>query len=1575
VWTSTSGGSPTDLAFADVDVDGDLDVLRCSEDGPAQLFVNRDGALETTPTWTSSFTGPVGGAAFGDIDSDGSLDVVIGTRANAEIYIQSGFQVFPAFPTTTVGGAGGPAIVLADPDGDFDLDLIAAGDSTRVYRNVGGAFLRDPVWQVQVATRRLAVADADRDGDLDLLATDFETGVRMYRGDGDLFETTPHWVEPMLATNLALGDLDGDSDLDLVVGGLSPDQVRVFENTGSTFVVAPADSLANEHETLGVALGDADGDGDLDLACANFDLSHVYRGDGTLGGWSLAWESSRIDTRDVAWADIDGDGDLDLIAARALTDQYRNLSGFFSTPPDSADFAGTPLAVADVDADGAPDLLGSEGLYLNSAGHFDPTPVWPGIADMQTAAVGDVDGDGRSDLVVGSFTDVQLYLQGDSLFAATPDWSVRADGSSTVTLGDVDGDGDLDLVAATATDTVALYVNLGATFATGPGWTVAVAEGVSGVTLGDVNGDGRPDLALGTGLGGPALYLGTGQGFGDAPVWSPFVKNPTWRALLDDIDGDGDLDLVAVNFGFSALFENNDGQLETSPAWTVPLRRSHTDGALGDVDADGDLDLLLCDPDPGSRSELFVNDDGVLSAAPIALPVDNTEVVFLTDVDRDGDLDLTTGRRFRLGGARTFHGTGAPVFRGDPTAPSHHLPNNDLFVRSVRSTPVARNTHQVEFTAVDVESDSLFALIQYQARGSGTWTDVPSPAGRGRIGPLESSPSGVTHRFDWDLAQNLSTRLPLVLRLRATPYHQRIGDPAHVASYLHEMGDLDIRRPEIATLTDSMLLGTITVGDTVRTLFDIRNQGNEPLVVEQFRFVRTAMMRTNPEPPIEIAPGARAEVFLLYEPTAAEPTAPPGAPRFLDILSNDPAEARLRIPVYADAFDLSGRAQALVPGGTAPLGEPIVVQAVAAPFVRVERAVLFHAAGRRPDFQQIEMSQLGGSFIASIPRFLVTEEGISFYVQFENSGLFATDPPEAPRDSLFFQPVEMPTQVGVVPRPTSRTDFLVGRDIPVDVVMPQGVQFVDGRLHFREGGAGDSTTVPITLFGTEFVHRGIIPAAAVGPRGVEFWVEVQTLTTLLRHPPQGSGAPDSIRTLVPSLVEAQSQPGERYRMLSVPLDFAGRSTRTLDALLSDQPEFGPYDPVRWRAFRYLGAAGNVERVLDDPRFEVVPGRAFWLVSRAQHRVDTAPAEGLSVATGVPFRLTLEPGWNQIGHPFAFPVAWESVRRSRAIEPPVAFDARLGTSGDYAPDPADVLEPFAGYFVWNDSDSLETLQIPPLAVPVTRGARKASAPAADAVWSIDITARSGAASDAGNRAAVHAAAHDGRDALDRHEPPPAPGEWVRVAFAAPASGPGQPGQATERLRRDVRAPNADGHTWTLELRSSRAGAEVEVDLHLAGEFPPEFGLALVDMAQGSVVPVAVDAAARGVLAALRVVSHGPERAYPLRLVAGRPEWVERESQQLVAPPAHVVLDQNAPNPFNAVTRLRFGLPGPARVRIEIFDVRGRRVATLLDEARPAGWHSILWNGRDANGEGVASGVYICRLVTPETTLTRRLALIE
>ena len=93
------------------------------------------------------------------------------------------------------------------------------------------------------------------------------------------------------------------------------------------------------------------------------------------------------------------------------------------------------------------------------------------------------------------------------------------------------------------------------------------------------------------------------------------------------------------------------------------------------------------------------------------------------------------------------------------------------------------------------------------------------------------------------------------------------------------------------------------------------------------------------------------------------------------------------------------------------------------------------------------------------------------------------------------------------------------------------------------------------------------------------------------------------------------------------------------------------------------------------------------------------------------------------------------------------------------------------------------------------------------------------------------------------------------------------------------------------------------------------------------------------------------------------------------PQGFALGQNYPNPFNPSTIIPYQLPTAAHVQLEIFNVLGQRVAVLVNEERPAGFHAARWDATDAAGQAVAAGVYIYRLRGEGVELTRRLVLVD
>jgi len=93
------------------------------------------------------------------------------------------------------------------------------------------------------------------------------------------------------------------------------------------------------------------------------------------------------------------------------------------------------------------------------------------------------------------------------------------------------------------------------------------------------------------------------------------------------------------------------------------------------------------------------------------------------------------------------------------------------------------------------------------------------------------------------------------------------------------------------------------------------------------------------------------------------------------------------------------------------------------------------------------------------------------------------------------------------------------------------------------------------------------------------------------------------------------------------------------------------------------------------------------------------------------------------------------------------------------------------------------------------------------------------------------------------------------------------------------------------------------------------------------------------------------------------------------PSSFKLHQNFPNPFNPATMIQYDLPQPGRVKVEVFNILGQRVKTLVDEFQQAGYRSALWDGRNAAGGEVASGVYFYRIAAGDFNSVKRMTLVR
>ncbi len=534
------------VALGDVDVDGDLDAFVANA-GQNRLHLNGGTGTFTDVTGTNlpSLLGTSRAVSLGDVDGDGDLDAFIGRYGSGgdqnRLYLNSGAGIYTDATAANLPALLGItlAVSLGDVDVDGDLDAWIGNwqQQNRLYENGGTGIFTDATAtnlpSLVDYTRAVSLGDVDGDGDLDAVVANFYQD-RLLLNDGvGLFTDFAGTNVPMADSQtggVALGDVDGDGDLDAFVGNDGQDRLLLNGGTGRFTDVTTTGLPAILDTTTAVAFGDVDGDGDLDAFAANgvsgMQPSRLYLNGGTGVFTDVTASNLAVPVSSalaVALGDLDGDGDLDALVGNNGQDRVF--------------------------------LNGGAGVFADATATNLPSNMF---ATSSAVVLADVDGDGDLDAFFGGWTGSDRLYQnaGSAIFTDVTAGNLPVPWDQTIAaaLGDVDGDGDADaLVGNTATYPGAqdrLYLNSGSgsfTDVTGANLPV-VSDMTYAVALGDVDGNGNLDALVGND-GQDRLYLNSGTGvFTDATTTDlPTLSDSTSAIALGDLDGDGDLDVFAGN--------------------------------------------------------------------------------------------------------------------------------------------------------------------------------------------------------------------------------------------------------------------------------------------------------------------------------------------------------------------------------------------------------------------------------------------------------------------------------------------------------------------------------------------------------------------------------------------------------------------------------------------------------------------------------------------------------------------------------------------------------------------------------------------------------------------------------------------------------------------------------------------------------------------------------------------------------------------------------------------------------------------------------------------------------------------
>jgi len=301
---------------------------------------------------------------------------------------------------------------------------------------------------------------------------------------------------------------------------------------------------------------------------------------------------------------------------------------------------GDQTRLGDVNGDGRADAVAFGGsdtnvyVRLSTGTTFGPSEIWHTYFGTQpnVQEVGDVNGDGRDDIIVfalGASHDVYVALSTGTGFGTTMKWheSFGSDGEQ-VMLGDVDGDGRDDLVDFTLGANHIVYVALSTGTGFGPyeQWHNVFGSDGNQMRVGDVNGDGKDDVVgytLGPASAANAVWvaLSTGSSFGTPQSWAGDYAADGNQVMLGDADGDGKEDAIAftVNGGRDAWVARSTGSsFEAGKVWHDTFGWVGEQIAVGDLTSDGRADAVSFTL--GSTHDIWVGPSGGGQTVTVGTP-------------------------------------------------------------------------------------------------------------------------------------------------------------------------------------------------------------------------------------------------------------------------------------------------------------------------------------------------------------------------------------------------------------------------------------------------------------------------------------------------------------------------------------------------------------------------------------------------------------------------------------------------------------------------------------------------------------------------------------------------------------------------------------------------------------------------------------------------------------------------------------------------------------------------------------------------------------------------------------------
>ena len=518
----------------------------------------------------------------------------------------------------------------------------------------------------------------------------------------------------------------------------------------------------------------------------------------------------------------------------------------------------------------------------------------------------------------------------------------------------------------------------------------------------------------------------------------------------------------------------------------------------------------------------------------------------------------------------------------------------------------------------------------------------------------------------------------------------------------------------------------------------------------------------------------------------------------------------------------------------------------------------------------------------------------------------------------------------VILAPTTPITSTENQDVAITVNITDENEITKVNLYYQVGGSLEAVEQAATSNGDN-TYTGTVNKDMVGINGLAYYYTATDEYSNFRHGDTLSleikYGQNRLTSAIAGTAYPNGVPKSKWRLISIPTHI---DLNTINETIGD--ELGkPASDQTWLLYEDKGNANWLEAQ------DIKIGRGYWLHQRMEDDISFSVGSGKSVDLRN-HTIRIPSGWSLMGNPYPFELKVSFDNAS--VYGPLTY----GKSGIEGWDnETSTILPWEGYAIFNRTSDSVSLSINPLN---TQESAKSKLLATKG-WEIILSAENGEFGDVYNAMGRREDASETLDIWDNPEPP-AMDKYISLAMNREDWG------VDYALTSDIRSLDLMNGTWEMNLKTKDIDGPIQLASKLRGQLPSGVEVRLFDhIERKSYLLLEIYNGS--------ITKFSNHYDYPMTLIVGELSYVDGMVAKIEASiPETFALDQNYPNPFNPVTTITFSLPVPSHVNLSVYNVLGQKVITLEKGWVNTGNHQTLWNGRDAQGNAVSSGLYFYSL---------------